>query len=217
MFKTLSKDNRGLCAKWSCIMGCLGLLILLVIVVALARYISGPGPQRLSIVPDNLPAEVILYKPDQASRIEYFSGRDKNRLQETFSVLGKLVAAKFMSDEKKPKITKIEEGERTKYDVTYSDVWQTIISPDLEKSMDHISIEWNYLQDPFSEIKTFYIANFLDRDFSIKKGSDINNYYTLTFLKGEISGDVEIEYIESIKKIRVLVVVDFPSQNNKEQ
>jgi len=211
MFQKLLNDKSGRCGKWGCGLGCVGLLIVILIIGSLVKYISGPGPQRVSVVPDNFPKEIKLHKADEATKILFLSGKDKNKIQQVGSVIIKLIASQFLPEEKRPKIAVTENGVKVEHEISASDIWLAIKEPMEDFDMDNIVIEWQYLDDNFNGVKTFYVASFLDEGFEIKKGAESDKIYNLTFVKDRISGDLEIELIESSGRLRVRMVVDYPS------
>ena len=209
--KKLLKDQGGKCGKCGCGAGCLAIVVVIILIVLVVKYFSGPSTQKVDAIPDNFPKTIPIYKAEQATKIEFSSDQDQNRLNRSLTVFGQYIASQFMSEEKRPKITKVEDGVKIEHEIKFSDIWAALKNPLLDEKYDHTTIEWNYLDDEFYEVKSFYVASFLDKDFEIKKGEASDTFYGLDFSQDKISGDLKIEHLENSDKIYIRMVADFPS------
>jgi hypothetical protein len=63
-----------------CCVGCLGLVILLLVgVFFLLRILPNAGPRSVRELPDDFPADLVLFRPEAAVEILYYPAEDKNR------------------------------------------------------------------------------------------------------------------------------------------
>ncbi|MFA5062099.1 MAG: hypothetical protein WC526_03050 [Patescibacteria group bacterium] len=188
-FEELTKKYSTFSAvKRTCLAGCGCLVIFIIGIIILLKVLMGAGPQNLSKVPANFPADIPVYDKDSIQRITYVSGNYKNKGIEIAAIFPKIILSPLlMSLENKQPASSTNSG-----GFSIGNLWQLLTAP-ISDHRDTVQIEWRSLAaDPFF-IVGYYKTELQKNNYNIDLESEGNDVRQFSFSRGDINGSLYVE------------------------
>ncbi|MFH1292246.1 MAG: hypothetical protein ABIH87_03540 [bacterium] len=196
--------------KRSCVGGCGCFIIFIVIIVLLLKYALGVGPQQVSAIPSDFPAEIPIYDKEHIETITYVSGEYKNRVIEVSAIFPKLILTPLISVLEKDQM--VEPG-KDKLSI-YKNMWNIVNSPVSDKR-NIIKVEWKNLNADLKFLYSYYQSMLLRYDYVITPESDTDTQKGFSFKKQSIAGSfyTQTDQNNSGTNVANLIVNYYPQTN----
>lgn len=145
-----------------CCVGCFALLVLLVALLTSAwRGWNGGGPHSLTALPSNFPANVGVYRIEDAKSIVYLPGKEKDRLVSMLLSPFKFFGNIMVADRE----TKAAGGTRWYDRITEGSVSQ------LQK-VDTVTVTWERLKAKRDDVEQWYYGELQRNGFGVKSSGN---------------------------------------------
>lgn len=180
----LTKKRSGF--KHACSYGCLFLVLSIVGLTIFVRFFAGPGPQTLKKIPDNFPATIPIYDPDNIDNISFISGKYKSRSIEIAAVVPKIILSPLLLtlDQKDAAVTSSQ-------GFTVRNLWKLVTTP-ITNSNNTIQIEWRNMDAEPNFIIAYYKTELKKNGFTIDIESTGKGVKQFSFSQGEIGGSLYV-------------------------
>jgi hypothetical protein len=187
------KYSRFSVIKRTCCAGCGCLVLFIICIVIGLKFLIGTGPQNLSQVPPNFPADIPVYDKDNIQRITYVSGAYKNKSIEIAAIFPKIILSPLLMSLQNNQPTSSNNNNSFS---SINSLWEMIKAP-VSDNRDTVQIEWSSLDaDPFFIIG-YYKSELEKNHYNIdteSSGDDVNQF---SFSRDNINGSL---YVEGVGK-----------------
>lgn len=143
--------------KVCCAGCCLGVLALAALAFGGLSLATGPGPERVSSLPESFPAALTLFRPEEAREIIYYPASSKNRLARiVLAPIGWLSGFMRRAPSRWP-----FNGSATSSPAEES--LQTAVAAQVSKfsNADTVAVRWNKLDATTGDIVKFYAGSLI--------------------------------------------------------
>jgi len=190
----LTKKRGGL--KHACAYGCLFLIIAIVALVVFIRFFAGPGPQTLKKVPENFPADIPVYDPDNIEQISFISGKYKSRSIEIAALIPKIILSPLLiAMDKEPSAANSTASKQ----VSLQKIRKLITTP-VGDNRDTVQIEWRNIDAEPSFVISYYKIELKKKGFVIEVESEGQGVRQFSFSRPDgVSGSVYAQGDETVK------------------
>lgn len=168
--------------KRSCLTGCGCLIFLLIALIIILKFALGVGPQQITAVPANFPADIPIYDRENITDITFISGKYKNRVIEIAAIFPKLILSPLISVLDKDMVDN-QSGKKS----TFKNMWKIINSP-VSDQRDVIKIRWENLTAEPNFIYTYYQTEFKKKGYGIEAESQGQTEQQFSFSKQTTAG-----------------------------
>ncbi len=191
--------------------GCLGLLIVLGFVGV--RFLVGPGPSVIKVLPESFPKTIPIYDKENIERITLIPSRYKNRGLRIAGVIPKIILSPLL-----PKETNEGGVKQTSGPFSAIGSWLGQAAKDAENQHDTLQIEWTALTADPGFVISYYKNELRKQSFRITEETTGDELHQFSFTgAGDISGSlyVQITKGKSSGTDYMTLTVNVPAQKTK--
>ncbi|MDO8626038.1 MAG: hypothetical protein Q7K39_01090 [Candidatus Magasanikbacteria bacterium] len=199
--------------KRAALLGCGGLLLVLIILFVSIKIALGPGPETLRAVPASFPSNIPIYDKENIETITYIPGRYKNRAVEIAALFPKIILAPLfisLDDNAVVNTTTV----KTNSGFSAKKLWRVIATP-VSNAHDTVQIEWHRSSAGPKFVYSYYQSELKKKKFTIESETHSPGFRQFSFKNATVSGFFAVrgESEETGADYMVLTVNIAPSAN----